>query len=229
MAALPLFLAACLLSPAPVFAGWLVWQSPRITPPPENETAKTVGEILKSLPENAVKPDGTVSKPVNVLFIARQKKIREIMKKAGWAESAQGMLEFIGGALMNLSSGKNPAKCPPVSKLYVIGKQHDMSFTVSKSSGNKTGIRRGGMDIIRIWRLPYSVSSPAHIPAWCAAVTAEKGLDSFKSTVEKVLAPEKSKVYFRQRQTSLRLVMPGLVFITSVSPVKERSLANSTR
>lgn len=205
MAALTLFIAICLSFPHPVSAGWLVWQSPRITPPPENETVKPVGEILKLLPENAVKSDGTVSKPVNVLFISSQKKIREIMEKAGWAESAQGMLEFIGGALMDLSSGKKPAKCPPVSKLYVIGRQQDMSFTVRKSSGNKTGIKRGGMDIIRIWRLPYSASSPAHIPAWCAAAAAEKGLDFFKSTAEKALAPSKSKIYFALRKKILVL------------------------
>ena len=249
LAALTLFIAVCLSSPPPIMAdcpltsqrtaasqylpmaGWLVWQSPRITPPPENETMKTVDEILELLPENAVKPGGTVSKPVNMLFIARQTKIRTIMKKAGWAESSESMLEFIGDALMNLSSGKKPVKSPPVSKLYVSGKHQDMNFAVSKSSGSKAGIRRDGIGIIRIWRLPYSVSSPASIdllrpgspspkaegspaqrprciPAWCATMSAGKRLDSFKSAIEKVLASEKSKVYFMPSASGEGLPLP---------------------
>ena len=80
-----------------------------------------------------------------------------------------------------------------------------MAASLQRSTSSRPA-KRGSVSSQR--EQSWAVTGPAHIPAWCAAVTVEKGLDSFKSTVEKVLALEKSKVYFRQRRTNLRLAMP---------------------
>jgi hypothetical protein len=141
--------------------------------PPDATTVTAIpsspitAEILAKIPRQVFSVDGHPGDVVNFLILGDRKDVRKAIGSAGWSRIACTKL---GAVWHDIFDAVDPRgyRGLPMSKLYLFGRQQDVSY-----SNSKTPFSWWGRHHFRIWQAPFEVDGQT---LWIGAATHDVGL-----------------------------------------------------
>ncbi len=131
------------------------------------QVSPITAEILAKIPRQVFSVDGHPGDVVNFLIIGNRHDVRKAIGAAGWSRIACTKL---GAVWHNIFDAIDPRayRGLPMSKLYLFGRQQDVSY-----SDAKTPFSWWGRHHFRIWQAPFEVDGES---LWIGAATRDTGL-----------------------------------------------------
>src|SRR5579862_5631153 len=124
-------------------------------------------EILAKIPRQVFSIDGHPGDVVNFLILGNKQDVRKAIGAAGWSRIACTKLGAVWHDLFNALDLRG-YRGLPMSKLYLFGRQQDVSY-----SNAKTPFSWWGRHHFRIWQAPFEVDGQT---LWIGAATRDVGL-----------------------------------------------------
>lgn len=124
-------------------------------------------DLLSKIPRQVLNASGQTGDVVNLLILGDRKDVRNAIGAAGWSRIACTRLgavfhDFWGALDLRAYRGL------PMSKLYMFGRQQDISYANSKMPFSWWGRHH-----FRVWQAPFEVDGET---LWVAAATHDTGL-----------------------------------------------------
>jgi LssY C-terminus len=124
-------------------------------------------DILAKIPRQVFSIDGHPGDVVNFLILGNKQDVRKAIGAAGWSRIACTKLGAVWHDLFNALDLRG-YRGLPMSKLYLFGRQQDVSY-----SNAKTPFSWWGRHHFRIWQAPFEVDGQT---LWIGAATRDVGL-----------------------------------------------------
>jgi hypothetical protein len=124
-------------------------------------------EILARIPRQVLSSDGHPGDVVNLLIIGNKQDVRKAIGAAGWSRIACTKMGAVWHDVFDAIDIRH-YRGLPMSKLYLFGRQQDVSY-----SNAKTPFSWWGRHHFRIWQAPFEVDGQT---LWIGAATHDVGL-----------------------------------------------------